>query len=139
MPLEDPDYKKKCMHLGTLPGIIANLLSDKYTAWRRKLLKEIFRGAATISGGVVSICAICKQGKHRSTATGWYVETAMGACGYRVGFQHLSWLAQDTVWCQRSDPRKNWKDCSRDNPALAPLRRRVEAEALECHASAVMS
>ena len=122
------------MHLGTYPPIVENLLSDKYTAWRRKLLNEIFRGAATVSGGVASICAICKQGKHRSTATGWYVETAMRACGYRVGFQHLSWLAQDTVWCQRSN--KTCEECSRSNPELEPLKRRVEAEGRACFSSA---
>ena len=115
------------MHLGTLPGIIENLLSDKYTAWRRKLLDQIFRGAATLSGGVHSICAICKQGKHRSTATAWYVEHAMKAVGYRVGYQHLSWLAQDSVWCQRFD--RPCEKCSRSNPELEPLRRQVVAEA----------
>ena len=114
------------MHLGTHPGIIGNLLKDKYKAWRLKILKEIFLIAEDTVGGVVGVAAMCKQGKHRSTATAWYVEHAMMAVGFRVGYQHLSWLEQDTVFCQRS--KKICEECSRSNPELEPLKRRVEAE-----------
>ena len=135
LPIEDPDYKQKCMHLGTYPPIVENLLKDEYKAWRRKMLKEIFRVADATAGGVVSVAAMCKQGKHRSTATAWYVEHALKSVGYRVGFQHLSWLAQDSVWCQRGN--RPCEQCSRSNPDLEPLRLQVVAEALSCHQSAV--
>ena len=126
LPLEDPDYKQKCMHLGTYPPIVENLLKDKYRAWRRKILIEIFRIAEGGVDGLVSVATLCRQGKHRSTATAWYLEEALRSAGYRVGYQHLSWLAQDSVWCQRFE--RPCMDCSRSNPDLEPLRREVHAE-----------
>jgi hypothetical protein len=138
MPIADPDYKTKCSHLGTYPPIIENLLSVQYRDWRWKILEQLFRiaEATSVVGAIsedvetVSVAAICRQGKHWSTATGWYMEEALRSAGYKVGYQHLSWFAQDGVWCQRSTGRRCLA-CSRDNPELIPLKKRVHAESRE--------
>jgi len=113
------------MHLGTYPPIIEHVMSDQYRHWRLQQLHQLLC-KAKVAQGYVSTVYLCRAGKHRSTAMAWISEVALRYAGYRVGYQHLCWYAQDGSHCQRSTG-KCWQ-CHRKNPELDWWRKRVVEE-----------